>query len=173
MRWNWQEKSCSQSLGDFFIYIGKIAARFSLYIDVLRVLYVAGCAKLILPHSPVPCYPAQASKVVGHFWSGMAQLAWKLVSSCVFVKFKFCQILGPEKPVFGPKIGKVPNPNLTGISVLNSTFFVFQYLTVLFLDFITKVAFLWKMNFAKFGAQKKPVLGPKFITASAWQRSLS
>ena len=59
----------------FYIYIGKIAARFSLYVDVLRVLYVAACAKLILPHSPVPCYPAQASKVAGHFWSPMAQMA--------------------------------------------------------------------------------------------------
>ena len=88
----------------------KVAQRFSLYIDVLRVLYVAACAKLFLPHSPVPCYPAQASKVAGHFWSPMAQMACKLVSSCVFVKFKFCQILGPKKPVFGPKIGKIPNP---------------------------------------------------------------
>ena len=98
---------CHQTLNQ---HIGKIAALFSLYVDVLRVLYVAGCAKLILPHSPVPCYPAQASKVAGHFWSRMAQMAWKLGSSCVFVKFKFCQILGPEKPVFGPKIGKIPNP---------------------------------------------------------------
>ena len=71
----------------------------------------AVCCCLCSNNSPqftCTCYPAQASKVAGHFWSRMAQMAWKLGSSYVFVKFTFCQILGPKKPVLGPKIGKIP-----------------------------------------------------------------